>query len=238
MRILVLQHLASEHPGAFLAHAARDGAFFDTVELDEGGTIPPLEAYDALWVMGGAMDVWDVDDHPWLIAEKQAIRRWVRDIQKPYVGICLGHQLLADALGGTCGPMRTPEVGVLDVALTAAGERDPLLAGTPRRSRALQWHGVRVAEPPEGAVVLATSPACPIQAIRVGDRSWGLQYHVEARPETVSDWSCVPEYRASLEAAQGPGAMERLVAEMQAEGPAMAEAVATIWRNFLNIAKG
>jgi GMP synthase-like glutamine amidotransferase len=238
MRILVFQHLASEHPGAFLDHAARDGVFFDTVELDEGGKIPALEAYDALWVMGGAMDVWDVEDHPWLIDEKRAIRRWVREIRKPYVGICLGHQLLADALGGTCGPMPTPEVGMLGVSLTEPGERDPLLAGTPRTSRVLQWHGVRVAEPPDGAVALATSSACQVQAMRVGDRSWGLQYHVEARPETVADWASVPEYRSYLESAMGQGAMERLDAEMRAEAPTVAETVSTVWQNFLRIARG
>jgi GMP synthase-like glutamine amidotransferase len=238
MRILVFQHLASEHPGAFLDHAARDGVFFDSVELDEGGKIPPLEGYDALWVMGGAMDVWDVEDHPWLIAEKQAIRRWVREIKKPYVGICLGHQLLADALGGTCGPMKRPEVGVLGIALTEAGTRDPLLAGTAPESRVLQWHGVRVAEPPEGAEVLANSPACPVQAIRVGDRSWGLQYHVEARADTVADWACVPEYRSYLEGAMGAGAMERLAADMEREAPAMAATVTRVWQNFLAIARG
>src|SRR5262245_24771347 len=148
MRILVLQHLASEHPGSFIPHFERDGVTWDPVELDEGGTIPPLEPYDAMWVMGGAMDVWDVDEHPWLIEEKRAIRRWVREIDRPFLGICLGHQLLADALGGTCGPQRPPEIGMFDVALTEAGRADPLLAGLPEVTKALQWHGVRVAEPP------------------------------------------------------------------------------------------
>ena len=68
-----------------------------------------------LWVMGGPMDVWDVVEHPWLVPEKAAIRKWVRDLERPYLGLCLGHQLLADALGGTCGPQRPPEIGVLDV---------------------------------------------------------------------------------------------------------------------------
>jgi GMP synthase-like glutamine amidotransferase len=232
VKILVLQHLASEHPGAFIRHFSNDGVDWTAVELDEGEPIPPLEPYDALWVMGGAMDVWDVDEHPWLVAEKRAIRRFVTALERPFLGICLGHQLLADALGGTCGPQRPPEVGLCEVELTAEGRDDPLLRGLPRTVRSLQWHGVRVAQPPEGAVVLASSPTCPIQAMRVGRHAWGLQCHVEAMPGAVADWAKVPEYKAALEAVQGEGAVERLAAEMAAAAPALEAMVATIWRNF------
>jgi GMP synthase-like glutamine amidotransferase len=103
MRLLVFQHIDCEHPGILRRFLAEDTIEWDAVELDAGEPIPPLERYDALWVMGGPMDVWDVDEHPWLIPEKRAIRRWVRELQRPFLGLCLGHQLLADALGGTCG---------------------------------------------------------------------------------------------------------------------------------------
>ena len=78
MRILVFQHIACEHPGIFRKFFADDGIEWDVVELDEGETIPALEPYDVLWVMGGPMDVWDVEELPWLIDEKRAIRHWVR----------------------------------------------------------------------------------------------------------------------------------------------------------------
>ena len=238
MRILVLQHLASEHPGAFRSLMAADGVEWDAVELDEGGTIPPLEPYDALWVMGGAMDVWDVDEHPWLIAEKRAIRRWVRELDRPFLGICLGHQLLADALGGTCGPQRPPEVGVYEVELTPEGASDRFTAGLPRAGKGLQWHSVRVAEPPEGAIVLASSPACRVQIMRVGDRAFGLQYHVEAEAGVVREWACVPDYRAALEKIHGGGAMEKLEEAMRASRAEFARSARTIWRNFMTIARG
>ena len=237
MRILVLQHLASEHPGIFRSHFARDGVEWDAVELDEGGVIPALEPYDALWVMGGAMDVWDVDEFAWLIEEKRVIQRWVRELQRPFLGICLGHQLLADALGGTCGPQKPPEVGVFDVDLITAGKVDPLFEGLAPSFPALQWHSVRVAQPPEGAEVLASSPLCAVQAMRAAPRAWGMQYHVEAELEAVREWACVPDYRAALEKTNGEGAMERLQAEIAAYAAAFEANAAILYRNFMRLAR-
>jgi len=234
MRILVLQHVAVEHPGVLRDFFRRDGIAWDTVELDEGQAIPSsLEGYDALWVLGGAMDVWDVEDCPWLIEEKKAIRRWVRELDKPFIGICLGHQLLADALGGTCGPQRLPEIGVLDISLKPEAERDPVFNDQPKTFKAVQWHSVRVAQPPEGAVVLAGSDVCFCQAMRVGSRAWGMQYHVEIEPDTIRNWGEITAYAAALEAVQGKGALARFE---ESAKPHMADFAANaekLYRNFL-----
>lgn len=238
MRLLVFQHIDCEHPGIMRRFLAEDGVAWQPVELDAGEPIPPLEGFDALWAMGGPMDVWDVDELPWLVEEKRAIRRWVGELRRPFLGLCLGHQLLADALGGTCGPQRPPEVGILDYALTAAGREDALFQGVDPVGKCLQWHGVRVAQPPEGAVVLASSEACRCQAIRVGDRAWGIQYHVELEPETIPNWGAVPAYAAALEAAQGKGALERMIAAAEPHYPDFERNARQLYRNFMRAAAG
>jgi GMP synthase-like glutamine amidotransferase len=210
MRVLVLQHLAVEHPGTFRDLWRAKGHEWHTVELDEGGLIPTLDGFDLLVVMGGPQDVWQEDIHPWLVAEKAAVRRWVRDLGRPYLGICLGHQLLVDALGGRVALMDRPEVGLADVELTPEGLQDPVLSGLGSTMQTFQWHGAEVKELPPGTVILAHNPACPIQAVRYGDHAYGLQYHVEITPETVADWETVPTYRASLEQALGLEKASRL----------------------------
>ena len=216
MRFLVLQHIDAEHPGIFRDFMAGDGVRWDAVHLDRGDTIPSLDGYDAMVVMGGPMDVWQEDEHPWLEAEKAAIAEAVLDRELPYLGICLGHQLLAAALGGEVAAMPSPEVGILDVELTGAGRRDPVIGSAPERFKALQWHGAEVRRPPAGAEVLARSPVCAIQALRVGAAAFGIQYHVELTEATVREWGVIPEYAAALEETLGPGGLERMQASAAA----------------------
>ena len=233
MRLLVFQHIDCEHPGRLRDFLRADGVDWTAVELDEGEPIPRLEDYDALWVMGGPMDVWDVEEHRWLVPEKQAIRRWVRELQRPFLGICLGHQLLADALGGTCGPQRPPEIGVLDVELTPEGRADAIFDQMDSRQPALQWHSVSVAQPPEDAVVLAGSPACRVQAMRVGERAWSMQYHIEVEDDTVRNWAAIDAYRQALESTLGVGAVDDLAADAERHMDSFVSTAEQLYRNFM-----
>jgi GMP synthase-like glutamine amidotransferase len=235
MRILVFQHLAVEHPGTFRDFWRERGCEWHAVELDEGGEIPALEGFDLLVVMGGPQDVWQEDIHPWFVAEKAAIRRWVRDLGRPYLGICLGHQLLAEALGGRVGPMSRPEVGLADVELTPEGQRDPLFSGFGCSMQTFQWHGAEITELPTDAVALARNAVCAIQAIRWGQHAYGLQYHVEITPATVSEWEADPAYKASLEKALGPTEAARLNEIVTPRLAAFRSTAQRINDNFLTI---
>jgi GMP synthase-like glutamine amidotransferase len=237
MRFLVFQHLAVEHPGVFRDFFVEAGIEWDVVELDEGQPIPDLNDYDALWAMGGPMDVWEVDDHPWLVAEKAAIREAVNDRGMPFLGCCLGHQLLADALGGVCAKLSVPEIGVFNVELTAAGLSDPFFTGLAPVCEVLQWHGVEVIKIPPGGTVLAQSPACAVQALRVGKHAYGIQFHIEVTDTTVQEWRAVPGYRNALESALGAGAIDKIDADCAARRAGFQDAARRLFDNFIELVR-
>ncbi len=237
MRVLVLQHIAIEHPGIFRDFMRNDGVAWDAVELDAGETVPPLDGYDALIAMGGPMDVFEEEAHPWLVPEKALIRHAVAERGMPFLGVCLGHQLLADALGGRVETMAEPEVGILEVALTEAGRADPLLAGLDPVVTCLQWHGCAVTVLPDDAVSLARSELCAVQAFRVGPHAYGLQYHVELTPTTVAEWGAVPVYQTSLKRALGPNGLGTLEADAARQMPSLNRDARILYDNFLGLVR-
>ena len=232
MHILVLQHVRVEHPRIFRQFLAEDGHSWDAVELDEGEPLPALDGYDALWVMGGPMDVWQVEDHPWLEAEKALIKEAVEGRGMPFLGLCLGHQLLAEALGGEVGPSQQPEIGVLDVQMTEIGAEGVWMDGLPPIFKALQWHSAEVTKLPPGAEVLATSPACAVQAMKWGPRAYSAQFHVEIEADTVANWAEIPAYAEALQKALGADGVAKMQAaadENMRDFNAMAERLYINW---------
>jgi GMP synthase-like glutamine amidotransferase len=236
VRFLVFQHLTVEHPGVFREFMRRDGVAWDVVELDEGTPIPDLSPYDGLLVFGGPMDVWQETEHPWLIPEKAAIRTFVKDMRRPFLGICMGHQLLADALGGKVGLMAQPEVGVAPLHLTEVGRADPLFRGLAEPMTCVQWHGAEVKNLPDHASLLVENEACPVQAMRVYDHAYGLQYHVEVEERTIAEWGDIPAYRCALEAIKGATGQRDFEHDAARSMSIFRETAETLYRRFRELA--
>jgi len=236
MRILVIQHSPLDHPGVMRRYMAEAGIDWDPIDVFSGQRIPALHGYDALIVMGGPQQTDQEKEHPWLVGEKDFIRRAVLEGSKPVLGICLGSQLIAEAMGGQVGPMALPEIGVLDVEMAAEAAGDALLADFPVPAKALQWHLYGVMNLPPGAQHLMQSQAWKNQAFRVGHLSYGLQFHMELSAEMVLAVEAYPEYIVALEAQHGVGALTRLAAEMERNAGAMDRSMRHIFDNFINLA--
>jgi len=233
--VLVLQHIACEPPGVFEDVLRERGLILRRVELDEGEPLPEsLDGVDAIVAMGGPMSVNDETEHPWLAAEKALIAAAVRS-GVPFWGSCLGVQLLASSLGAEVRRGSTPEVGVLPVHAAAAAADDPVFSGLAWPRPTLQWHQDTF-DLPDGAVLLATSPAYPHQAFRVGPVAYGVQFHLEVDAAMADEWATVPAYVASADATLGAGGLDRLLGdfrasmeEMQLDGRALFSRWADLW---------
>jgi GMP synthase-like glutamine amidotransferase len=162
MRLLVIQHIACEPPGAYEQEMLARGVAFDRIQIDEGQALPDWHGYQGIVAMGGPMSVNDEDKLPWLGGEKRAIAEAVR-AGLPYWGVCLGAQLLAASLGAHVYRGLAPELGVYyDLALTQDASEDPVFANLPSPLTTFQWHG-ETFDLPAGATALAGSTAYPNQ---------------------------------------------------------------------------
>lgn len=228
-KALVIQHMEHDHIGRFAEYFAEDGIIPTTVRPFKGEDVPSLAGYDLMFVLGGAQNTWQEDEYEYLAVEKQAIKEWIKERAKPYFGICLGHQLLADALGGRVGLAEKAEVGVCEVEVKNGKS---LLAGLPPRMKVMQWHHAEVQAVPEGAKILAQSSSTAVQALQIGDHAFSTQFHCEFTPQAVLGWAAVPSYVAALENELGEGAHRRLIEACWPLMPGMARHTRMMWENF------
>jgi GMP synthase-like glutamine amidotransferase len=187
--VLVVESSPADPAGRLGDWLAGAGLLLDVRRPHAGDALPDLAGYGALLVMGGPMHAYDDELAPWLPATRDLLRHAVRD-GLPTLGVCLGAQLLAQALGGRVTPAPDgPEIGPGLVAKRDIAAGDRVFRRVPFTPDVLQWHFDVVAELPPGAVGLATSTRYPHQAFRVGERAWGMQFHVETTPEMVRGWA-------------------------------------------------
>ena len=201
-KILVFQHVPYEPLGTLDPLLKEAGFRIRYVNYGrDPGQRPSLDKYAALIVLGGPMNSHQIDTYPNLITEVDVIREAVAS-DMSVLGICLGAQLLAKALGGEVARNREREIGWHDVQLTEHGKSDPVLATFAATQRVFQWHedGISL---PDGAVHLASSPASEVQAFRFGDHAYGFQFHLEVDSSLIERWLTVPDHQGVLEEEQG-----------------------------------
>ena len=219
MEIIILQHIKIEDPGYIKDLMISDGFNLTTIELDEGDKIPDdLSKFDAMFCMGGPMDTWMEKKHPWLINEKEKIKNFVVDLKKPFLGFCLGCQLLGEVVGGKVIKSNPSEIGMLDINFSEKKETDNIFSSFPKKIKALQWHSYEVSnlESNKNITLLASSSTTKYQIFKYQNHAYGIQFHIEIKDTTVNDWGCVPEYKTALENELGNGALEKFDKEAQA----------------------
>ena len=186
--ILFIKHVEIEGPETLGAYFEKQGFVLSVVNLHQGDQLPAdLNDIDAVVSLGGPMNVYEEEKYPFLKDEDIFLKK-VLEQDVPFLGICLGSQLLAKAAGGSVVRSLQQEVGWFDITLRQKGIEDPLLAGLPAVMEVYQWHGDMCVVPPKG-VHLAFSDRCPVQAFRVGIKAYGLQFHAEITDKSIEEWS-------------------------------------------------
>jgi GMP synthase-like glutamine amidotransferase len=184
MRVLAVTHGPRVRPELFADVIREAGHELVEWELPTQGP-PPPDGFDAVLVFGGRMNVGEEDEHPWLNDEYDLLRGWVAD-EKPLFCVCLGGQTLAHAFGGRVSRAPNWHAGFYEVELTTEGADDPVLGVLPERFEALLANAYEF-EPPATATLLARLPT-QAQAFRIGERTWAVQFHPEARRDQVLTW--------------------------------------------------
>ena len=240
MEILVLQHINIEDPGYIKDLMLLDEVKLTTIELDEGEKIPnDLSKFDAMFCMGGPMDTWMEDKYPWLIDEKKKIKEFVVNLKKPYLGFCLGCQLLGEVVGGKVVKSKKPEIGMLNINFSKEKDEDLLFSTFPNKVKALQWHSYEVInlENNKDITLLASSNITKYQIFKYKNHAYGIQFHIEVKDTTVNDWGCVIEYKTALEEQLGEGALEKFDREAKSNMSEMNNCSKILYSNFKKIIK-
>ncbi len=201
-KILVFQHVPYEPLGTLDPLLKAAGFRIRYVNFGrEPESRPSLDGYEALVILGGPMNSDQIDSYPNLLTEVEIIREAVQK-KKSVLGICLGAQLLAKAIGGSVARNETREIGWYDVVLTEDGKNDPVLSKFSPVQQVFQWHEDGIQLPPD-ALHLASSDASSVQAFRYGEHAYGFQFHLEVDRSLIERWLTVPANQPTLEDERG-----------------------------------
>ncbi len=239
--VIVLQHIKIEDPGYIKDLMIKDNINLTTIELDEGDKIPnDLSKFDVMFCMGGPMDTWMEKDYPWLIDEKKRIKEFVVELKKPYLGFCLGCQLLGEVIGGKVTRSEPSEIGILNIDfLEDKKKEDILFSSFPNQIKSLQWHSYEVQnlESNKDVTLIASSAVTKYQIFKYQNHAYGIQFHIEIKDTTVNEWGCVPEYKSALEKQLGSGALDKFDQSAKENMADMNKFSQILYTNFKKLAQ-
>ena len=233
-RILAIQHIWDDPLGYLGEILEEHGIPYDIADIEEC-PVPDPHAYDAIISLGGPQHANAHDKYPYLVQEKQVLREVVKQ-NIPFLGICLGGQILANALGAAVTRHTMTELGFYDVQLTDAGKSDPLYQGLPGSQIVFQWHEDTFALP-TGAVHLATSENTLNQAFRMGECAYGLQYHIELTPAMLHTWIHFPQYEQEIMNILGSDALNQIEQEKVKYYSRYLQHGRVLFENFLRLSR-
>ena len=236
-KIIILQHTPLVTPGYFTKLMQEDLVETKTIRLDKGEKIPSdHNTFDGMLCLGGPMDTWMEDKYPWMIEEKNKIKDFVLNKQKPYLGICLGCQFLGEILGGKVIKSNPPEIGVLNINILENKKKDQLFKNFDNKIKALQWHSYEVSELNNSDVtILGSSDITKFQIFKYKNHAYGIQFHIEIDENTIFKWSKVPELKKTLEKYLGKNSISELDLLLRNNIQEMNKNTQKLYENFINL---
>ena len=186
--------------------------------------------------MGGPMNVWEENRYPWLVQEKLFIKNWVLKLEKPFFGICLGHQLLGEALGAQVVKSQTPEIGFKEISVNRKLPSNNLFRNFSEDMRVLQGHSAEISNFSKKKVsVLASSDSCSIQALSYLNHAFSVQFHPEVIDDTIQNWITIPKIKQDFHNALGPSGIQEIIKYQQKNRRSLINGAKLIYENWLNL---
>jgi GMP synthase-like glutamine amidotransferase len=232
MTVTIIKHIDIEGPGTIGDFLNDDGISYDVVDVFNGEPLPDsLSDTSAVIVLGGPMNVYEEDKHPFLKQENEFLKEVIEN-ELPTLGFCLGAQLIAKAKGALVKKNPQKEIGWFNVSLTENGLSDPLFQGFQGVFDVFQWHGDTF-DIPDGAVRLAESDLCPNQAYRIGNNMYGLQFHVEVTEEMIYQW--MDAYRDEIKSLKGVVDPDQIIADTKTKSESYKTQARLFCSNFVKL---
>lgn len=232
-RVLALQHIWDD-PTGYIGEILEEHDIACTIVQVDTEPLPDPKPYDALIVFGGVQHANDDDKYPYFIPEKALLSKAIEH-EMPFLGICLGGQLLAHVLGGKVRRHSFTEIGFFDIPFTPEGQKDPLYQGLPGYQKVFHWHE-DVFDVPSNATLLASTEVTPNQAFRYRKHIYGLQYHIELTHAMLDIWLHDPAIKQELVNTVGNEVYSAIAEEQEKQFPVYQQHSRIMFENFLRIA--